>query len=193
MISYLKGEIIQKKARAVTILAGGVGWQVFVGPNTLEKLKGKNKVVVFTHFYVREDAQELYGFLASDELNLFELLLSVGGVGPRSAQLIVDTLPVETIVGSISEGKSEIFTRIPGIGGKISQRIIIDLEPKLKRLGLTGSVDLEELAAEDDAVAALSSLGYRQQEAERALKKVPRQVKGASRRVEEALKILGRK
>ncbi len=192
MISYLKGEIIRKDTRSITLFSGGIGWRVFLGPQSLEKTKVKTKIAVFTHLYVREDAQELYGFLLADERGLFELLLSVGGVGPRSAQLIVDTLSSETVIGAISEGKSEVFTRISGIGGKISQRIIIDLGPKIKKLGLAGRVSLEELAEEDDAVAALQSLGYLRREAESALKKVSPKTKGISARVAEALKVLGK-
>lgn len=192
MISYLKGKIIERGERSVIIASDSVGWRVFLGPNTLDKIqKNKNEARVFTHLYSRENTQELYGFSKFKELQFFELLLTVSGVGPRNAQLIIDTVALKEIIGSVNEGKSELFTRIPGIGSKIARKIIIDLEPKVKRLGLSGEVDLLALAEEDDVVEALRSLGYKQAEAREALREVSKNTKGLAKRVEEALKIIG--
>lgn len=192
MISYLKGKVIERGERSVIIASNSVGWRVFLGPNALDKMqKTKDEVRTFTHLYSRENTQELYGFLEFKELQFFELLLTVSGVGPRNAQLIIDTVSLKEIIGSINEGKIELFVRIPGIGSKIAKKIIIDLEPKVKRLGLLGEVDLSALAEEDDVVEALRSLGYKQVEAKEALKKVSKDIKGLANRVEEALKILG--
>lgn len=193
MISYLEGTIINSSDKAVIIKSGTVGWRVFLGPNTLDKIqKNKGLVKVFTYLYSRENSQELYGFRSFKELQFFELLLSVSGVGPRHAQLILDFLATSEVAGVIQGEKSEIFTRVPGIGSKIAKKIIIDLKPKFKRLGLLGEVDVAALTEKEDAIEALYSLGYRKSEAKEALDRVAGDVKGISGRVEEALKILGK-
>ncbi len=193
MISYLEGTIIKRAERSVIIKSGSIGWRVFLGPNTLGEVQKKEKdVELFTHLYSRDNTQELYGFLNFNGLQFFEMLLTVSGVGPRNAQLIVDVLKLEDIAASIREEKTDLFVKIPGIGSKIAKKIIIDLKSKIERLDVAGELNLEALAEEDDAIEALCSLGYKQQEAKEALKKLPEDVGGLSKRVEEALKLLGR-
>ena len=135
----------------------------------------------------------MFGFRSHAELRFFELLIEVSGVGPRSAQHILDVLSLEMAVVAVQGKKVEIFTRVPGIGSKIAQRIIIDLEPKLKVHGFASGADLETLTEEDDAVSALMSLGYKRSEARAALQNVPEEIRGSAERVETALRILGRK
>jgi len=193
MISYLEGAVTASDERSVIIQTDKIGWRVFLGTNTLAKVqKNKDLVKVFTHLYSRENSQELYGFENFETLKFFELLLGVSGVGPRHAQLVVDSLAIKEITGAVSGGASDVFMRIPGIGSKLAKKIIIELEPKVRRLGLKGEIDLSAFAEEDDAIEALRSLGYSQREAREALKKVPPETKGLSKRVEEALKILGK-
>jgi Holliday junction DNA helicase RuvA len=193
MISYLEGKVIASDERSLIIQAGTLGWRVFCGEATLTKLRKKEeRVSLFTHLHSREDLQELYGFSTYEELRLFELLLTVSGVGPRSAQLVLDSLSLEVVLGAIQAKKSEVFTRVPGIGAKLSQKIIIDLEPRLKLSGFTAGALPESFEEERDAVDALRSLGYSRQEAKAALEKVSDETKGVSQRVEEALKVLGR-
>jgi Holliday junction DNA helicase RuvA len=193
MISYLEGKVIASDERSLIIQAGTLGWRVFCGETTLAKVrKNEERASLFTHLHSREDLQELYGFLSYNELRLFELLLTVSGVGPRSAQLIIDSLSAETVVGAIQAKKSEVFTSVSGIGAKLSQKIIIDLEPRLKLLGLTAGTLPQSFEEERDAIDALRSLGYSRNEAKAALEKVSEETHGVSQRVEEALKVLGR-
>lgn len=193
MISYLEGTVIASDERSIIITTSNIGWRVFLGPNTLAKVQKKKELVkVFTHLYSRENSQDLYGFPTFEELRFFRLLLEVSGVGPRHAQLIVDVLSPTEITGAISEGASDVFMRLSGIGTKLAKKIVIELQPKVRRLGLKGEVDLSALAEEDDAIEALRSLGYNRREAQEALKKVPAETKGLSKRVEEALKVLGK-
>lgn len=193
MLGYLNGDIIKSDDRSAIIATGKVGWRVFFGPNTLDKIQKKStNVNVFTHLYVRDNSQELYGFLSFEELQFFELLLGVSGVGPRHAQIIIDSFSLDNLAGAISKEKSEVFKKVPGIGNKIAKKIIIDLKPKIEKLGLSGDVDIKALTEEDDAIDALRSLGYKRNEAKEALKDVSENIKGVSRRVEAALKILGK-
>jgi Holliday junction DNA helicase RuvA len=193
MIGYLEGNIVAKDERSITIRTGEVGWRVFCGSTTLAKLgKKKEKLSLFTHLYSREDAQELYGFTSHDELRFFEALILVSGVGPRSAQALIDTLTLQVLVGAVQEKRSELLCRVPGIGSKIAQKIIIDLEPRLRVLGFVSEADLNVLQEDDDVISALLSLGYKRHEAREAIRHVPEDIKGVSRRIEFALKNLGR-
>ena len=193
MIGYIEGDVVARDERSVTVRTGGVGWRVFCGATTLTKLgKKKEKISLFTHLYSREDGQELYGFLTHQELRFFEALILVSGVGPRSAQLIIDALTLEVLIGAVQKKKSDMLKRVPGIGSKIAQKIIIDLEPRLKLLGFVSTADLSLLEDDDDVVLALVSLGYTRGEAREAVRSLPENLKGVSARVETALRNLGR-
>lgn len=193
MISYLEGKVIETDERSAIIASDAIGWRVFFGPNTLAKLLEKRQgVKVFTHLHSRENTQELYGFLTFKGIKFFELLLSVSGVGPRHAQLILDSLSLELIAEAVRKDREEVFQKIPGIGTKLAQKIIIDIRSKIESLGLSGTVDLKALVEEEDVLEALLALGYKRHEAKEALKKIPEDIKDISRRIEEALKILGR-
>jgi len=193
MIGFLEGDIIASDARSVTIHTGGVGWRVYCGPSTLQTLLSrKAKVRVYTHLHVREDAQTLYGFRTHEELQFFESLLDVSGVGPRSAQQIIDSLTLDVGISAILQKNADIFKSVPGIGAKTAQRIIIDLEPKLKNLGyVTG--DMSQFEQEEDVVTALMSLGYSKKEAKNVLEIIPKDIEGVAEQVQYALKHLGRK
>ena len=193
MIGHLRGKIIKISDSLVIIEVNDVGWKVFLGVNTLAEIgKNKEKAEVFTYLYNRDNTQELYGFRNYEELTFFEMLLGVSGVGPRHALIIIDSIPLKQIVGSLREGASDIFTGVPGIGTRTAQKIVIELQNKIKKLGLKGEIDLSILAEEGDAIKALKSLGYSQQEARESLDKVSDQTKGLSKRIEEALRILGK-
>ncbi len=193
MIGYLEGAIIASDDKSVIVHAGGVGWRVFCGPLTLQEWQENGGAVkTFTYLYVREGVQDLFGFRSHEELRFFELLIGVSGVGPRSAQHIIDTLSLNVVVGAVQSKKPDVFTRVSGVGSKIAQRIVIDLEPKLKSHGFASDADLVTLAEEDEAVSALVSLGYKRREAREALEHVEPDVQGPEERVRAALKHLGR-
>lgn len=195
MISYLEGVVISYDERSVILKCGAVGYRVFVSSPTLDTLRHESAVVkIFTHHAVREDSQDLYGFLSQEELRFAQLLLEVSGLGPRTTQLVLGMVSPATASAAILKGTSEVFERVPGIGTRLAKKIIIELEPKLKRLGFAADdAGVERFADDEDAIEALKSLGYTRREAQGALKKLPNEVAGASRRVEEALKLLGRR
>jgi len=194
MIGYLEGRIIASDEKSVILKSSDVGWRVYCGPTTLQSWQKKKGVVkAFTYLYVREGIQDLFGFQSHNELRFFELLIGVSGVGPRSAQHVIDSLSLDMCVGAIQSKKADVFTRVSGIGSKIAQRIIIDLEPKLKAHGFASDSDLSSLKEEDEAVSALVSLGYTRHEAREALREVSETVRGSAERVEQALKLLGKR
>jgi len=186
MIGSIRGKITVKTEKFILVETGGVGYKVYVSPDTIAKAKN-SEVFLFIHTHVREDAMDLYGFLEQGELEFFEMLLNVSGIGPRSAVGILGIATIDTLRRAISTGDTSYLTKISGIGKKTAEKIIIELRDKMGEVGESGSLQ-EEL----DALEALKSLGYSQNEAREALKKVSIDT-NTNAKIKEALKILGGK
>lgn len=187
MISYLSGTVAEKESRSVIVDVGGIGYRVFVTDDILRQLKLNTAVRLLTHHVVREDAQDLYGFLEAGDLKLFELLLSVPGIGPKTALNILNVATPETLRRSITSGETAYLTKISGIGKKTAEKIVLELREKLGT-----SEESSGLKEEIDALEALKSLGYSHGEAREALKNVPKEFSGTSDRIKHALKLLGK-
>ena len=169
----------------------GVGYKINVSPDTLSKTqKTGEEVSLWIHTNVREDALDLYGFKERPELEFFEMLIGVSGIGPRSALAILGIATIETLRKAIGTGDTTYLTKISGIGKKTAERIVIDLRDKMasEYSEQTGS----SLQIELDALEALKSLGYSQNEAREALKKTASGT-DTNTKIREALKILGGK
>ena len=188
MIGSLNGKITLKTDKYIIIEAGGVGYKVSVSPDTLSKLKKSGDTAGFwIHTQVREDAIDLYGFPDRSELEFFEMLLGVPGIGPRSALAVLSVTSLETLRRAIGSNDIAYLTKVSGIGRKTAEKIVIELRDKI-------GTEKEGVALESelDALAALQSLGYSQREAREALKKVSPDT-DTNAKIREALKILGSK
>jgi len=189
MISRIEGKIALRTDKYLVIDVSGVGYKISVSPDTLAKLKNKEEVSFWTHLHVREDALDLYGFLDRSELEFFEMLIDISGIGPKSALGIIGVAPIESLKRAIASGDTSYLTKVSGVGKKTAEKIVLELRDKLSALG--HKADMGEFKGELDALEALKSLGYSQAEAREALKKVSPTILDASSRVREALKILG--
>jgi len=194
MIALVKGMIAEKREKSLTVMtSGGVGYAVNVRPAvSLNKSLGQ-EITLFTYSYIREDAFDLYGFESRSELNIFELLLSVSGIGPKTAMNVLLSGSPEDIVSAISKGDTAFFTATPGIGTKGAQRIIVDLQSKV---GAMGELDLsaEQSSENKQVIEALRGFGFREYEAREALKSLPKGTKlSLEQKVKLALKSLSRK
>lgn len=188
MIGSIKGKILQKATNYVIIDTNGVGYKVFVTPILLTQLKVDQEISMLVHTYVREDQISLYGFERLAELEFFELLLTVSGVGPKSALGIMSLATVEMIKSAIVSEDPTVFTKVSGIGRKTAERVIVELKEKLRT-----QVDSSPVAKEhSDALDALMSLGYSQQQARDALKSVPPTLTNLQEKVKAALKSLNK-
>lgn len=187
MISHLSGTVLEKGVRFIILDVGGIGYRVYVTEETLRRLKAGAEVKLRTHHAVREDNEDLFGFLEQEDLKLFELLLGVPGIGPKTALNILNAATPETLRRSISSNETAYLTKISGIGRKTAEKIILELREKLGA-GEEGTGLKEEI----DALEALKSLGYSPSEARDALKEIPKEVAGTSNRVKHALKMLGK-
>lgn len=187
MIAQIAGIVIEKGARFALVDVGGIGYKVWVTDETLRQLKEGNEARLRTHHAVREDSEDLFGFLEQEDLKLFELLLGVPGIGPKTALNILNVATPETLRHSITSGETGYLTKISGIGRKTAEKIVLELKEKLG--APEGSAGLKE---EVDALEALKSLGYSHTESREALRQVEKQVTGTSDRIKAALKLLGK-
>ena len=187
MIGSIKGKITLKKDKFVLVETNGVGYKISISPDALFKIKVDDQAFFYTHMHVREDSQDLYGFLDYKELEFFELLIGVSGIGPKGALVILGVTTIETLKKAIVTGDISYLTKISGIGKKTAEKMVIELRDKIGKENTEGSLQ-EEL----DAMEALKSLGYSQSEARDALKKIDGSL-NTNKKIKEALKILGGK
>lgn len=189
MIAHLAGTVLAVGDSFIVIDVRGVGYKVHTTDDTLSQLsKQTGEVSLWTHLAVRENSLDLFGFTDKTEVSFFEMLLSVSGIGPRSALAILALERVETLVSAIAKGDASYLTRVSGIGKKSAEKIVIELRDKLIKHG-GGNEDLHSEDA--DAIEALHSLGYSTKESREALKTLPKEIAGTEQRLTEALKILG--
>ncbi len=185
MIATLQGEVTQIEDNAIIVETGGVGLRVFVPAPLRDKLHQGERILLQTHLVVREDLLALYGFETVADRSLFTLLLGVDGVGPKVALSVLSTLNIDTVQRAVFNEQEEILSRVPGVGKKTSQKIILYLHDRLKPVS-----GLESVAAMSDAdsevLAALTALGYSVVEAQSALQSLP---KDAPEEVEERLRL----
>lgn len=195
MIAFLKGNIEEKKSDYVLIDVQGVGYKVEASSQTLDQLKEKTDVKLLIHHHITENDQRLFGFYTRGEKELFEKLITVKGVGPKSGLTIVSGLPSSQLVEAITNSDVAALSRVPGIGKKTAERIILELRDKLVPKGSTvESSDFNESEGSlvSEVISALESLGFKKREAEVAALKV---IKGngkidVSTAIKAALKIL---
>lgn len=190
MISFLEGGVEFKGERFCVISTGGIGYKVFITQETLRKIPEKgDKIKLWTHQYVRENSLELYGFLHFAELELFEALINISGIGPKGGLGVLNVAPVDTLKKAIAAGDISYLTRVSGIGRKTAEKILLELKDKMARGGV--GVEAPELKEEADVLEALVALGYSQREARDALGAISQDIVGVEKRVNEALKKLG--
>jgi len=188
MIGSIKGKITHKSSNYIIVETSGVGYKIFIPQAILLNLKLNQEVSLVIHTYVREDQLTLFGFQTLAELEFFELLLTVSGVGPKSGLAIMSLASLEMIKSAIASEDPSVFTKVSGIGRKTAERVIVELKEKLKQEGAHAPIAKEH----SDVLEALMSLGYREQEAREALKSVPKDVMDLQSKIKVALKSLSK-
>jgi len=188
MIGHLEGKVSAVRPGYAIVTAAGVGYKVFATRELLLALKQDSEAALWTHLAVRESILDLYGFSNEEELRLFELLLTVSGIGPKSALAILDIASVETLRSAISAGNASYLTKVSGIGKKTAEKIVLELRDKV---GVSIEGSAASLHGDEEALEAMRALGYTQAEARDALRKVPQEIERSNERLREALKILG--
>ena len=194
MIHSLKGILTEKQTNSFAVEIGlpgqgGVSFLVKSSQNVVKSLPETGSLVkVFTYLHVREDALELYGFLNKEELSLFEMLIGISGIGPKSALGILGVESPEKIRAAIAEGRAELLTKASGVGRKTADRIILELRNKMVQAGSEKIVGIME--SDYDLAEALVNLGYTRTQVKTALSKVSPKTVKLEDRLKEALKFL---
>lgn len=187
MFAYIEGEIISRGAGWVVIKTSGIGYRVNAPTKILSS--NKKKIALYLHHHLRENVEELYGFEKQEELNFFELLLTVSGVGPKMALAILNQLPVEKLREAIVGNDTTILTIISGVGKKLAAKIIVELKNRLTNLD---NLDLGQLEGEDEVMTALKTLGFKPNEIVKALRELPKEKKNVSQKIQWCIKYFGK-
>jgi len=169
MIGYLSGNIIQIKPTQVLLDVNGVGYQINISISTFEKISDSKNVSLFIHTNVRQDAINLYGFFSQEEKEMFELLISISGIGPKLALSILSGISVDDLSDSISKGNLDRLISIPGVGRKTAERIVLELKSKISEFETVFSSKFD-YSIRQQAIAALVTLGYNQKNSEKVVR-----------------------
>ena len=183
MIAFIRGTVVDMTANSVITEAGGIGYKIYMTGSDLSQIRMGEEIKIHTYFHVREDAMQLYGFLAKDDLQMFKLLLGVNGVGPKAAVGVLAGITADELRFAILSDDIKTLSKAPGIGKKTAQKLILELKDKLKledAFELKLAHEQEKAAAglgditdaRQEAVEALVALGYSSTDALRAVRKV---------------------
>lgn len=192
MIARISGTVVEIALNHAIVDVQGVGYKVFLTSDTLHTLKTGKAATFSTYLAVREDAMDLYGFPTKKDQQFFELLISVSGIGPKSALNILSLASAETLVSAIRTGSTAHLTKISGIGKKTAEKIVLELSDKVGAIALDsdGTGHSTGLNSDLDAIEALTALGYGADEARNALKKISADITDVGAKVKAALKVL---
>lgn len=174
MYSYIKGRLIEKSPTDLIIECNGIGYHIHISLHTFSLLPQEESLLIYTHFIVKEDAQLLYGFVEKSEREIFKLLLSVSGIGANTARNILSYTSPKELTRAIAINDIKTIQSIKGIGLKTAQRLVLDLQEKVQKLGLSESVEIISVSNENaqEALAALEVLGFVRKSAEKAVNKI---------------------
>ena len=191
MIVQIRGKLVEKNPTNLVIDCNGIGYEVKISLHTFSSIGSEEAITIFTQFVVREDAQLLYGFYTKEEREIFNYLVSVSGIGPNTAMIMLSSLIPDEIAQAILTEDVATIQRVKGIGLKTAQRVIVDLKDKMtKWFGSTEISSRSHNTNKFDALTALVSLGFDKKIAERALDKIQNESDSVEELIKGALKIL---
>ncbi|MBL1279413.1 MAG: Holliday junction branch migration protein RuvA [Fluviicola sp.] len=191
MIAQLKGKLVEKNPTDFVVDCNGVGYEVKVSLNTFSSIGSSENVTVFTKLIVREDAQILYGFTDKIEREMFVHLISVSGIGPSTAMIMLSSMVPGEIANAITSEDAKTIQSIKGIGAKTAQRVIIDLKDKMLKMAFSSeNMFNSDNTNQFDALTALTSLGFDKKSAEKAIDKISTGEESVEELIKGALKIL---
>lgn len=199
MFAYIKGKIEEKASNYIVVDVGGIGYKIFMSNISINEIGELGKTIkIYTHYYVREDNISLYGFLTKEELRMFELLLSVSGIGAKSAIAMLSCITPSSFALAVISNDIAKLKKVQGVGTKTAQRIVLELQDKLKsEQELTKSDDEIPVKVENDeeyseAVAALQILGYNKREIDKVFEKIDKTDLSVEELIKTGLSLLAR-
>lgn len=184
MIAHLRGRLIAKRPNQAVVEAGGVGYELTISIPTFSALTAlDSEVALHVYTHVREDALALFGFLRREEKQLFEKLIGVSGIGPKLAITILSGMATDSLITALRNNEVATLTRIPGIGKKTAERMVLELRDKLDQFAIAPVVPAAS-PLEEDVISALINLGYQRPAAERSLRRAVSSANGSTRSFE---------
>jgi len=195
MISFIEGKIEYLGDSYVILSAGGIGYRVYIAPKLtiiLSKAQGDVKLFIYPQLNMREGSFSFYGFQEKKDLDIFELLTSVSGIGPKNAMNIISAVDPAHLKAAVVKEDANYLLKVSGLGPKTAKRLVLELKNKIEDLDIGDAGDID-LGQEGQAAEALMSLGYSMAQVKEALKEVSPKAKDLQERVREALKILGKR
>lgn len=191
MIHHLHGKLVEKNPTNLIVECNGVGYELKISLNTFSLIMDQEAIFIYTHLIVREDAHLLYGFAGKEEREMFLHLISVSGIGPNTAMIMLSSLVPEEIAHAIQVEDVRTIQGIKGIGAKTAQRVIVDLKDKMVKMQFsTENIFAQGNTNRFDAFTALSSLGFDKKQIEKALDKIETGTETVEQLIKEALRIL---
>ncbi len=196
MFAYVKGNLVEKSNTYVVVETAGIGYKIYMSGTAISSLQNiGEEVKIYTHYYVREDNISLYGFLSNEELKMFELLLQVSGIGAKSAIAMLSQITPSSFALAVISNDVSKLVKIPGIGKKSAERIILELKDKLKAeqtISKTEEVKavINKNEEDDEVIEALQVLGYNKKEIQKALEGLDRANLGIEDTIKQVLKLL---
>ncbi len=201
MYAYIKGSLEEKLKDSIVVETSGIGYKIYVSEQTMEKLgELGEKVKIYTHYHVREDNISLYGFLSNEELKMFELLIQVSGIGAKTAIVMLSNITPSEFAIAVISNDIKTLTKIPGVGSKSAQRIVLELKDKLKTEDAI-SKDTKDVSSDntednekvEEAIQALQILGYNKGEVKKVVEKLKVKDLSIEDIIKQALKQLSRR
>lgn len=192
MISYIKGEVVKKGIDYLILDNNNIGYYINTSFSTLEKISEKEKIIILTYMHIREDIIALYGFLTSDEIDLFKKLISVNGIGPRAGLSVLSTYEVNTVKEIVLKEDVSGLSKVPGIGKKTASKIILELKDKVGTVEELKGSEIVVSSEMSDVIEALTSLGFNYAEVKKTLGNMELSGKSENDIIKEALKNLNR-
>ncbi len=190
MITKLKGTLAEISPTDITLDVNGIGYEILIPLSSFDKLpKIGSECKILTYLHVREDILQLYGFMTHDERNLFKLLITISGIGPKTALIILSGMSIENLKNAIASGNTDLLSEIPGIGKKTAQRMVVELKERMAKVCIKTTKPMQkgEESALNDAIRALMNLGYKQLPSQSAIEKALAETNGEIK-LEELLK-----
>ena len=200
MFAYIKGKLEDKAVNYIIVDNNDIGYKIYMGENAIESIGNMgDNIKVYTHYHVREDDISLYGFKTNEELRMFELLISVSGVGAKSALTILSNIEPSVFALAVITNDESKLVKIPGVGKKTAARIVLELKDKLKNIQSDNNIDKEveeEIVCNEkieEAISALQVLGYNKREIERVLEKINLEELTLEEIIKQGLKYLAKR
>lgn len=190
MIAFIEGDLVERNPAYVVLNCNGVGYLIHISLNTFTKLPETGRVKLHTSLIIREDAHTLFGFFQQDEKNLFKHLISVSGVGPNTARMILSSMSVEEINQAIVGNNASVLQAVKGIGAKSAQRIVVDLKDRIEKEGYIAEENLVQSnnTLREEALSALVMLGYSKPVAQKTINQILKKNAGVNMSVEQLIK-----